>query len=195
MTKGPVDDLDDAARSAGVRRQDGDRRDAQVGVGGLHARVADAPRDDARRRRKAAELLKIDREGEVTMADLVADLAAKVEAGEPLSRRGRRGARAGRDIDRVGHAGRSGAPALHGTRDLRPGARSEGLREAPGRDARAGARPARFASSARPLRSDAARWPCVTDARAISQASRRCRRSLCPSSEVAGRLARRAAAR
>ena len=33
-------------RSAGVRRQDGHRRDAQVAVRGLHARVAQAARDD-----------------------------------------------------------------------------------------------------------------------------------------------------
>ena len=32
--------------AAGVRRQDGHRRDAQVAVGGLHARVAEAARDD-----------------------------------------------------------------------------------------------------------------------------------------------------
>ena len=40
MTQGPVDDLDDAAESAGIRREDGHRRDAEMGVRGLHAQVA-----------------------------------------------------------------------------------------------------------------------------------------------------------
>ena len=50
MTKGPVDDLDDARGSAGVRRQDGHRRDAEVGVGRLHAQLAGARRHDRSRR-------------------------------------------------------------------------------------------------------------------------------------------------
>ena len=45
MTKGPVDDLDDACGAAGVRRQDGHRRDPQMGVGRLHTQLAGAHPD------------------------------------------------------------------------------------------------------------------------------------------------------
>ena len=57
MTKGPVDDLDDAGGAAGVRRQDGHRRDAQVGVGGLHPHLAGAHHDDRAGRAEGARHL------------------------------------------------------------------------------------------------------------------------------------------
>ena len=40
FTLGPVDSLDHASQAAELREQDGDRRDAEVGGGGIHAAVA-----------------------------------------------------------------------------------------------------------------------------------------------------------
>ena len=50
MTKGPGRRSGRCGGSAGVRRQDGHRRDAQVGVRRLHAVVAGASQDDRSRR-------------------------------------------------------------------------------------------------------------------------------------------------
>jgi hypothetical protein len=47
FTLGPVDSLDHAVAAAELWEQDGDRRDAEVGGGGIYARVA-ADADDAR---------------------------------------------------------------------------------------------------------------------------------------------------
>ena len=44
FTRGPVDDLEDASDLAGVRQQDGNRRDAEVAVGRVHAPLAEAHR-------------------------------------------------------------------------------------------------------------------------------------------------------
>ena len=50
MTKGPVDDLDDAADLPGVWREDGHRRHEEMGLGRLHAYLAGA-REHYRSRR------------------------------------------------------------------------------------------------------------------------------------------------